>query len=72
MPVSDQVYEAAVNGRRDFRTALRIERQKTKRLLAVIKNFANKRNWSDEPGCLRWDGKRHAIEFAQTTLNEEQ
>lgn len=71
MSVSDKVYEAAVQGRREFRAALRIERQKTKRLLAVIANFANENNWSDEPANLRWDGKRHAIEYAQTTLTEE-
>lgn len=70
MTVSDQVYESAVKGRADFRTALRIERQKTKRLMAVIANFANAKNWSDEPANLRWDGKRHAIEYAQSILAE--
>jgi hypothetical protein len=71
MSVSDNVYEAAVQGRRDFRNALRTERQKTKRLLAVIANFANEKNWSDEPANLRWDGKRHAVEYAQSVIAEE-
>lgn len=71
MPVSNQIYQAAVQGRKDFRAALCRERAKTKRLLAVIANFANEKNWSDEPANLRWDGKRHAIEYAQTTLTEE-
>lgn len=71
MPVSDKVYEAAVQGPMDFRAALRAERQKTKRLLAVIANFANEKNWADEPSNLRWDGKRHAIEFAQSVILAE-
>ncbi len=72
MAVSDSVYEAAVLGRKEMRWALRKERQKTKRLLAVIANFANEKNWADEPANLQWTGKRHAIEYAQSVIAEEQ
>lgn len=71
MTVSNKVYEAAVQGRADFRKALRVERAKTKRLLAVVANFADEKNWKDRPANLRWDGKRHAIEYAQSVIAEE-
>lgn len=70
MMVEDRVYESAVKGRQDFRAALKAEREKTKYLTAVIANFADSKNWSDEVGCLRWDGKRHAIEYAQSVLDD--
>ncbi|HEY6019233.1 MAG TPA: hypothetical protein VIY48_04830, partial [Candidatus Paceibacterota bacterium] len=35
------------------------------------KNFADPSNWSDRVGCLQWMGKRHAIEFAQSVVNEQ-
>lgn len=37
-------------------------------LRAVVQNFANPENWSDEVGCLQWVGKRHALEYANTML----
>lgn len=69
--VSLGVYESAVKGRADFRRALVDEREKTNRLLRVIANFANPQYWLDEVGNLQWIGKRHAVEFAQSILDQE-
>jgi hypothetical protein len=64
------VYESAVKGRADFRDALVAERQKSATLIKVVANFANPDYWIDEPGRLQWTGKRHAIEFAQSVLDD--
>lgn len=38
-------------------------------LLATIKSFADEAHWKDAVGCLQWVGKRHAMEYAQSTLS---
>jgi hypothetical protein len=69
LEVTEEVYLSAVRGRADFRTAFRREREVRMQLQAVVANFADEKNWSDKPANLRWDGKRHAIEYAQSTLS---
>lgn len=39
-------------------------------LIGFVRAMADEKNWDDMPGCLRWDGKRHAIEWAQNLLEE--
>lgn len=65
-----KTYESAVKGRADFRDALVKEREKSVTLLKVIANFANPDYWIDEPGNLQWTGKRHAIEYAQSAMDD--
>ena len=64
------LYTSAVKGRADFRDALVKERERSSTLLKALCNFANPDYWIDEPGRLQWTGKRHAIEFAQSVLDE--
>jgi len=45
-------------------------RAENERLRAALKTIAEPTNWSDEPGCLQWMGKRHAIEYAQSVLKD--
>ena len=67
----NDIYLSAVNGRADFRDALVKEREKSLRFLKALCNFANQDYWIDEPGKLQWNGKRHAIEFAQSVIDAE-
>jgi hypothetical protein len=41
-------------------------------LRAALGNFANPQNWELEPGNLRWTGKRNAIDFARSVLDEDE
>lgn len=66
--MDDAIYQSAVKGRADFRSAFREEREKTKMLTEVVQNFANEKNWYDNIANLQWAGKRHAIEYAQSVL----
>lgn len=34
----------------------------------ALRQFADPSNWSLEPGCLQWAGKRNAIEYAESIL----
>jgi 3-methyladenine DNA glycosylase Tag len=65
------IYRSAIKGRADFRNTLEKERGKSLRLLKALTNFANPDFWIDEPGKLQWNGKRHAIEFAQSVIDAE-
>jgi len=65
------IYRSAIKGRADFRNTLVKEREKSLRLFMALSNFANPDFWIDEPGRLQWIGKRHAIEFAQSVIDEE-
>lgn len=64
------IYSSAVKGRSDFRNALVEERERSAKLLAALCNFADHKNWVDEVGNLQWLGKRHAIEYAQSVIDE--
>lgn len=37
---------------------------------AAVRSFADEGNWSDRVGCLQWMGKRHAIEYAASVLDQ--
>lgn len=35
----------------------------------ALRQFADPANWHDAIGSLTWQGKRHAMDFAESTLN---
>lgn len=38
-------------------------------LRRCVENFADPKNWDDRIGCLRWNAKRHAIDYAEAALD---
>ena len=54
----------------EYSEQINILRAENEGLLAALEAFADPSNWSDEPWCLQWIGKRHAIEYAQSVLKE--